>query len=196
MLEVDDAKREIILSPALNSFPHSGSCCRREWLEYSSIGNQWFPSSNESLPRAISATDLQIMEILILHPTNPDPRVNLDAFFISHLFNAMSYVMPCFWGWKSKASSSWKTTIYVYWGTKTKASSSRNCHWCNEKNYDILIDALFSAAAVSVYHSLASFTLVITWSEQIIIRPNKRAVECYAGYKLPTRDEVVGPKRD
>ena len=39
--------------------------------------------------------------------------------------------------------------------------------------------------SISMYHSLASFTLAIKCSEQIIIRPNKTELECYARYKTP-----------
>ena len=60
---------------------------------------------------------------------------------------------------------------------------SCECHRYILRNYD----PLRFSHSISMYHSLASFTLAIKCSEQIIIRPNKTELECYARYKTPLR---------
>ena len=67
---------------------------------------------------------------------------------------------------------------------------SQNCiMWMPPIHFEKLrsTPVLSKPHSISMYHSLASFTLAIKCSEQIIIRPNKTELECYARYKTPLR---------
>ena len=135
----------------------------REWLGHSSIGNQWFPSSKESL----HATDLQIckiLEILILCHDHWSCYGSDDHQTLS--YPAVHTHVPCFWV---------DENIHIY--------RSQNCIMMLAAQIQLIISIWYILKYIRLYfgacayHSLPCFTLAIRWSsEQIImVRPNKDA---------------------
>ena len=134
-------------------FLHSRPC--REWLKHSSIGNQWLPSSKESL----HATDLQIckiLEILILRHDHWSCYGSDDHQTLSYPA-VQVYIHMCH-------VSGW-IKIFIFTGRKIVS-------WCSANPIDNINLIYFERYPIIIRSLRVSFIAMFHTCHQMIIRTN------------------------